>query len=718
MEFNAMTQSSSAIPLYNSRILSSYLTLLRKKYGHIDVQEILRHAGVKECEVADQGHWFTQRQVDLFHEKLEQLSGNSGISREAGRYAASTDSLGVVREFLLGLLGPEYVLLLITKVASNFSRSSRYTSRRIGHGEMEITVTFAEGVSERPYQCQNRIGYFETIFLLFNHEFPEIDHTDCIFEGGSVCRYRIKWQPQRTSRVVLARRASLLMLLGALILVVRSCPDPWVAPVILSVVPLHLVLSFLAERGERKSLLSSLALVRNTSEKLLAQVQKNYDSALTINEIGQAISKKYELEEVLFSVNQILAKRLRYSHGIVLLANADRTALNLRSCFGFTPDEVEMLERMEHPLALERPGVLSRCFQSQEAFLVNGLVQVEELVRPEVYPFLEKAGVRSFICVPIICEGVSLGVLGVDDANREGGLLQSDLNLIKGIAPIIGAALRNAVHLANERSLSEELRKASEQLERRVEERTAALYRAHEELESLYDSVSHDLRTPVRIIYGYAELVQDGYGDRLDEAAKGYLASIIAGGEQLEAALDGMLEYSKARVVELKLEPVDLSAMACRILKDLAVTEKGREVSARIQDDVVVTGDEGLLKSVMENLLGNAWKYSSAKEMSCIEFGREGGAFFVRDNGDGFDMAFADRLFRPFHRLHDSRSFSGHGLGLATVRRVVGRLGGTVWAEGRPGEGATFYFTLSGEATPGTVSRGDAENAERIQAET
>jgi signal transduction histidine kinase len=704
MEYYSMSQATSAVPLYNSRILASYLTLLRKKYRHIDVHEVLRHAGVKECEVADHGHWFTQRQVDLFHEKLEQLSGNSGISREAGRYSASMDTLGILRELLLGLLGPEYVLLVITKVAANFSRSSRYSSRRIGPGEMEITVTFAEGVTERPFQCQNRMGYFESVFLLFNHEFPEIDHTECIFEGGSVCRYIVRWQPQRTSRVVLARRGSLVLLLAALFMALRVCPDPCVTALFLSAVPLHLALSFLAQRSERKSLLSSLAMLRNSSERFLAQMQQNYDSALTINEIGQAISRKTELEEVLFSVNQILAKRLRYGRGIVLLANRDRSALILRSCFGFDPDEVEVLERMEHPLTLEHPGVLLRCFQHQESFLVNGVVQVEELVRPEFYPVFEKMGIKSFICVPIVCEGESLGVLGVDDADREGDLLQSDLNLIQGIAPVIGIAIRNAMHLANERSLADELRKASELLERRVDERTAALTRAHEELESLYDAVSHDLRTPVRIIYGYAELVQDGYGNRLDDAAKGYLASIIKGGEQMETTLDKMLEYSKARVMELNLGPVDLTAMACRILKDLSVTGKGRKVSASIQEGVVVTADESLLTSVIENLIGNAWKYSAGKEVSCIEFGREGDVFFVRDNGEGFDMEYADRLFQPFHRLHDSRRFSGHGLGLATVRRMVERMGGRVWAEAKPGEGASFYFTLpqqsDGSAAP------------------
>jgi signal transduction histidine kinase len=308
--------------------------------------------------------------------------------------------------------------------------------------------------------------------------------------------------------------------------------------------------------------------------------------------------------------------------------------------------------------------------------------------------------VKSFICVPIICEGESLGILAVDDLKREGDLRQNDLSLIQGVAPVIGIAIRNAMRLANERDLSEQLRKASELLERRVEERTAELSRANDTLEFLYDSVSHDLRTPLRVIYGYGELLLDGYGDRLDDTAKGYLDSMIRGGEQMEETLDRMLDFSEVRLIEITLKPVDLSRMAQRIMGDLRVTDPRRLVTAHIEEGIVVDGDEGLLTSVMENLLGNAWKYSAAKPSSTISFGVADGAYFVSDDGAGFDMAFASRLFTPFQRLHDSSTFAGHGLGLSMVRCMIERLGGKVWGVGTPGEGATFYFTLSDQASP------------------
>jgi signal transduction histidine kinase len=693
-------------PLYNSRIFDSYLKLLKKRYLHVDVSELLRHAGMKECEVSDQGHWFSQRQVDLFHDKLVQLSGDPGIAREAGRYAASPDVLGPLRSFLLGLMGPEYLFVLVNKIAPNFSRSSRCSCRKIGHRELELTVRFEEGVHENPRQCENRIGFIEAVFLLFDYDFPEITHTECCFTGAEVCRYRIRWTPSRASRLILARRFSFSLLLSACVAVGYSYLDsnPLLGSLLLCATLIHILVDFLVGSSERKSLLSSLASMRSSSERLLLQVQGNYDSALIINEIGEVISQKTELDEILSSVNQVLEKRLGYGRGIILLANAARTALVLEGCFGFTPDQVRTLQHMDRPIDASGPkGMLDRCFQDQAPLLVNCLDDVKHQAIPENFAFFAGVGVKSFICVPIVCEGRSLGLLGVNDAKREGDLLQSDLNLIQGVAQVIGIAIRNSMRLSNERDLSEQLRRGTELLERRVEERTAELARGQEELKFLYDSVSHDLRTPLRVIYGYGELLLDLYASKLDPAAIEYLQCMIKGGEQMEATLDSVLDLSEVRQKELKLEPVDLSAMALRILHDLGVTDVKRVVNVQVQDGVVVTGDEGLLKSVMENLLGNAWKYSAAKPSSTISFGMRDGVCYVSDNGDGFDMAESDLLFRPFQRLHHCHTFAGHGLGLALVQRTMERMGGRVWAAGKPGKGATFYFTVSGDQVPQKV---------------
>jgi signal transduction histidine kinase len=680
-------------PLYNSRIFKSYLKLLKEKYYYVSIPELLNHAGMQDFEVADPEHWFTQRQVNLFHEKLVQLSGNPSIAREAGRYAASSGASGFLREFVLGLAGPEKVFSLINRVVANLSRSSTYSSRKLGPRLIEVTVTFEEGVVEHPRQCDNRIGSFEAVFLAFGYSLPEVVHDKCVFQGARVCRYLISWEPSAADRLVVLRWLSFLLLLPVLATALWLSPGSLTGAAFLGSLLLYLLLIVGIQRIERSSLLTSLGGMRASSEMLLGQIKGHYDSALMINEIGEVISSRIDLDEILSSVNQVLRKRLNYGRGIVMLANPERSALLLRSSFGLEPDQQRALEELGYPLD-DSTGVFSDCFKYQQYLLVKDHAELAAQVAPSRFAFFISLGVKSFICAPIVCEGESLGILAVDDWQREGELLQSDLNLIQGVAPIIGIAIRNATRLANERDLSEQLRKASEQLERRVADRTAELSRANEELEFLYDSVSHDLRSPLRVIYGYGGLLLDGYGPDLDEAARQYLEAMIRGGEQMEATLDRMLDYSEVRLLELVPEPVDLSQLARRIMKDLWVTDPGRQVTQRIEDGLVVTGDRGLLTSIMENLLGNAWKYSAAKPTCSIEFGVRDGVYFVSDNGDGFDMALADRLFAPFQRLHDGTRFAGHGLGLSMVRNMVQRLGGKVWGVGAPGEGATFYFTV------------------------
>ncbi|GFO53753.1 histidine kinase [Geomonas sp. Red276] len=687
-----MPAVSPDTPLYNSRIFDSFLKLVQDRYPRVDTGELLAYAGMQDHEVADPGHWFTQTQADLFYEKLVVMSGNRGIAREAGRYAAVSDSF--MRDILSGFTSPEILFSLLDRFSVNFSRSFRSATRKVGPRTIEVTVTYREGVEEKLYQCQNRMGYFEAVFLLLKRDCESIEHPECIFHGGAVCRYRITWRETKASRLVTAHRFTLATLLLSAPALLLHGLTPLVAASLLLPIPAYLVVFFLAWRSERSYLIASFERGRELSLRHLALAQENYDNALLINQIGEAISRKTELDDVLATVNQILLKRLNYGRGIIMLANENGDALVLRSWFGLSDHERMSLERREHALIDDRPKcLLARCYLDKRPVLVN---ESREGMLPEHCLFYS---VKSFLCVPILCEGESLGILVVDDPDRKGDLLQSDLNLVNGVASMIGVAVRNAMRLANERRLAEELRGASELLERRVDERTAELRQAREELELLYDSMTHDLRTPLRLIYGYGDLLLEAYQEKLDDTAKGYLSSMIDGGARIEAILDRILDFSGMRASELKVERVDLSEMAGKILEGLQVAEQGREVGIRIQPGVAVDGDRALLQSVLENLLGNAWKYSAKTPSATISFGCEDGVCFVRDNGPGFDMKLAERLFMPFQRLCDRDTFAGHGLGLAIVKRSLARMGGEIWCDSTAGAGASFYFTLAVNST-------------------
>jgi signal transduction histidine kinase len=240
----------------------------------------------------------------------------------------------------------------------------------------------------------------------------------------------------------------------------------------------------------------------------------------------------------------------------------------------------------------------------------------------------------------------------------------------------------------------------------------AALESANRELESFSYSVSHDLRAPLRVIDGFSQALLEDYADKLEQEGKEHLQRVRAAAQRMGELIDDMLNLSRVTRSEMRLESVDLSAMAQAIATELQRSQPERRVEFVIAGGMAANGDKGLLKVALENLLGNAWKFTGKRSQAHIKFDmteREGNrVYFVRDNGSGFDMAYAERLFGAFQRLHDSSEFSGTGIGLATVQRVVHRHGGQIWAEAEVAKGATFYFTLNERSAFSPSQRADA----------
>jgi len=263
-----------------------------------------------------------------------------------------------------------------------------------------------------------------------------------------------------------------------------------------------------------------------------------------------------------------------------------------------------------------------------------------------------------------------------------------------GITGLVGIN-RNITAL---RRSAEEIRRLNTELERRVIERTAQLEAANKELESFSYSVSHDLRAPLRSIEGFSRALAEDFGARLDDTGRDYLRRLRAASQRMSQLIDDLLSLSRVARSDMKLKSVDLSALAREILGELQREEPARKVMARISPKLAAQGDPELLRVVLDNLVRNAWKFTAKNAEGEIEIGaaRQNGrtVYFVRDNGVGFNMAYAGKLFGAFQRLHGDSEFPGSGIGLATVQRAVHRHGGDIWAEGEVGKGATFYFTL------------------------
>jgi signal transduction histidine kinase len=237
------------------------------------------------------------------------------------------------------------------------------------------------------------------------------------------------------------------------------------------------------------------------------------------------------------------------------------------------------------------------------------------------------------------------------------------------------------------------------ELERRVAERTAQLELANKEMESFAYSVSHDLRAPLRAIFGFSEILATDYREQLDENGRHLIERIQAASRRMGQLIEDLLDLSRISRGELHYRRVNLSDLAQQVVSDLQQRQPERPVDVSIAEDCIVHGDSRLLQLVLENLLDNAWKFTSQASNAQVEFGcatlpSEEQVYYVQDNGVGFSMSYSSKLFRPFQRLHTEQEFPGTGIGLATVQRIIHRHGGRIWAEAAVGRGATFFFTI------------------------
>jgi signal transduction histidine kinase len=263
------------------------------------------------------------------------------------------------------------------------------------------------------------------------------------------------------------------------------------------------------------------------------------------------------------------------------------------------------------------------------------------------------------------------------------------------IYPFAGGVAAYVRDITRRKTEQERMVALNVELERRVAERTAQLELANKELESFSYSVSHDLRAPLRAIDGFSQALLEDYGEAFDDRAKGYLDRVRRAAQRMADLIDALLKLAKVARAPLVLRHVDVSAVAAGIVEELQASEPGRTVEVAVEPGLQAVADPNLVGAVLQNLIGNAWKFTRRAEAPRIEIGRNAaGEFFVRDNGAGFDMTYQNKLFGAFQRLHSTDEYEGTGIGLATVARIIHRHGCSIRAEGAVGAGATLYFTL------------------------
>ena len=722
-------------PLYNSRIINSFILLIKQRYSYVNVAELLDYAGMKEYEVADQAHWFRQDQVERFYERLVQVTGNPKIAREAGRYAASPDVLGAMRQYILGLVDAASTFEIINKTTANFTRSASYQSRRLSSNAVEIVVTPIEEGVEKQFQCENRIGFFEAIVLIFNHKItdlqyfpdihhlPTIQHPECMFRGGRVCRYIVTWE--KTLYVFLKKMRNLVALFVLVFNLTLAFTGHFgiLSASLPASLCLILFLALGAEKSEKRALRSSLNSTKESMENLLDQIDLNYNNAMLTHEIGQRLGSYRRVEEMLPDVARIMQRRLAYDRGVILLADRDRCRLELRASYGYSERDLSCLSGMEFRLDPSdgSKDVYIDAFREQKPFLVNDLEHAGAALGARSLACAQTTGTRAFICCPIVCEDASLGVLAVENVQAKKPLVERDMSVIMGTASVIGISIRNC-------ELIGALEKANEELELRVAKRTEDLERSreklqlqHEELERTYfdleeetaqrllalqelgekermmlqqgrlaalgemiNNIAHQWRQPLNelgLIVQELPMMYDR-GDFNREYLKSSVARFMKVLAHTSKTIDDFRNFFKPDRDRVRFDVKEVLAKTLSLIEE-SFKHLQIRVSVSASAEPHIVGHPNEFSQVVLNILFNARDAFLDREVTerevVIGLSEEGSLAVVTitDNAGGIDEAIIGKIFDPYFTTRGPEQGTGIGLYMSKIiieKNIPGRL--------------------------------------------
>jgi signal transduction histidine kinase len=417
-------------------------------------------------------------------------------------------------------------------------------------------------------------------------------------------------------------------------------------------------------------------------------------------ESAARLEKLQTVTDVAF--NQLTADELTAELLSRLRRTADTDALVMCRWLGDT-DEIELAATEGLPIAARERRQVKPEDPMAEAARTGRIVRLtgEQVARLPIEALHE--GLGSVLIVPMSVAGRVIAML-VAARKRTSGFSQEEEELLGLAADRIALALDRAAAYDAERTArraaeasAAEILLLNEELEERVLQRTVELEATNRELEAFSYSVSHDLRAPLRSVDGFSVALAEDYGELLTGDGQHYLSRIRAGVQRMGQLIDALLQLSRITRAELTVEPVELSVLAQTVADELVQSHPNRSLEFVVEPGLQVEGDHRLLRAVFENMFGNAVKFTARTAGATVAFGfsPEKRAFYIRDNGAGFDQQYAGKLFVAFQRLHGEKDFEGSGIGLATVARVIHRHHGDIWAEARVGEGATFWFTLA-----------------------
>lgn len=432
-------------PLYSSRITRSYLDYLSLHHPDCSIDEILSYAGIERWEVEDPAHWLTQDQVDRFHDILVEKTGDENISREVGRHAAWSESMGVAKQYVLGMMNPESVYLLFGRLASLFTRGTRIKARKLGPGLIEVTATPEAGVHEKPFQCQNRLGNLEAVTLPFFNRPADVEHPECLHEGGKACRYLIHIPKVNYLGWRQARNIAGLAAFPVLpVLVLTLPPGLWV-PLALAGGLLITALAWTAERLEKKTLARNLRVQGEAARGRIEEMRTRTTHARLFQEIGAAASTIRDEDGMIRAILAAMERRLNFKRAMILLVREGETLLTYSGGYGYREEEESLFKGLQISLQAKSPGEpVITDIKDRSPIILDTPESLSENLYPELAELLTRLGISSCILAPLVYELDTFGMMIFHHASSVWPLTRSDLTLIEGVASHTAVSIANA----------------------------------------------------------------------------------------------------------------------------------------------------------------------------------------------------------------------------------------------------------------------------------
>jgi len=456
-------QMTERQPLYNSRLIKMNIEYVRLNYPQLHIESILEQAGIAPYQIEDHAHWFTQEEVDFFHDVLLRVTGNPTISYDIGKFAASSQSLGAAKQYVLGMMTPALLYQFMEKSYPLVSRGATISARKTGPNSVEIISTPKPGVAEKPYQCSNRTGIFESLALWFTGESAKIDHPECLHQGGLCCRYIVTWHESSPLFWRRIRNLSLILApIGCAIGFTLLSLSSWI---LLAVGATTLILgcAYNSERLEKRRLVDMVENQKKAAEENLFESEVRYNNAMLVQEIGQATSTIMDISKLIATVMGIIEKRLEFDRGIIMLADKGTGILKYVAGYGHTPEQKILLRQTTFNLNNPNSkGVFILAMRERRPFLVENLSSIEGGLSSRSLEFARQLGSQSLICVPIVYEKESMGILAVDNSKSKRPLQQSDMSMLIGVASQLATSTVNALSFERIRESEQKYRELVE----------------------------------------------------------------------------------------------------------------------------------------------------------------------------------------------------------------------------------------------------------------